>query len=132
MRNAVYTLLGFPAVWLLSALLHTIDPDMNGVSGLAAPGVLLSVTAIAFFLFLPALLPLFAFHLQGGRGYGAALLLASGAVGVVIAALGSSATNVGGWLLSFFGVTLICGGVFLLATLPAVLALRQQRQGSPA
>lgn len=44
MRTAYSLLLGFPAVWLLSALLHSMESDVNGIKGLAEPTILLSVT----------------------------------------------------------------------------------------
>lgn len=130
MKTLFSAFMGFPAVWLLSALLHTIDPDVNGVSGLAAPTILLSVTLIALMLFLPGLLPLLAFHLGGNRGYWAALLVAASVVGYVIAEMGSGATDAQGWLVSFLGTTIICGVVFLLTTLPGVAALMRQRPAS--
>lgn len=132
MRTVVYSLLlGFPPVWLLSALLHTIDPDVNGISGLADLTILVSVTFIGLILYLPVVIPLAALHSDGIRAYWLWLLGVSCVVGAVLAAGGSSATNVQEWLVSFVGLTLVCLFVYLIATLPSVLVRRHSRLRPP-
>ncbi len=126
MRLVWSTLAGFPVVWLLAALLHAVDPDVGGVAGLAAPAVLVSVTAVAGALLVPALVPLLAYAVAGGRGYGVGLLGAAGVVGGLLAAAGSGAVDATGWLRSLAGTTLVCALVFALATLPGLVALRRR------
>jgi hypothetical protein len=124
MKTVCSLLLGFPPIWLLSALLHSMESDMNGISGIVEPTILLSVTIVGLLLYLPVLIPLTALRSQGMRGYWAGLLIVSCAVGAILAAMGSSATNVQGWLVSFTAMTLVCTFVFWIATVPGVLLLR--------
>lgn len=132
MRTVVYSLLlGFPPVWLLSALLHTMDPDVNGISSLADPAILFCVTIVGLILYVPVLFPLSALYSHDIRGYWVRLVAVSFAVGAFIAAIGSSATNVQGWLVSFVGVTLVGTFVYLIATLPSILARRHSRLRPP-
>jgi hypothetical protein len=119
-------ILGFPAVWLLSALLHVVDPDVGGIAGLVAPEILVSVTAVAGLLLVPGLVPLLAYAVAGGRGYAVGLLATAGAVGLILAAAGSGAVDAAGWLISLAGTTTLCALVFLLATLPSLFALRRR------
>ncbi|MGG6270398.1 hypothetical protein ACQ4M3_35955 [Leptolyngbya sp. AN03gr2] len=127
MRTVYSSLLSFTPVWFLSALLHSMDKDINGISGLAKPTVLFSVTLIGLFLYLPVLIPLAQLRSQGIRGYWVGLLSVSWVIGAVIAAVGSSATTMQGRLVSFAGVSLVCTSVYGMATVPGVLALRHSR-----
>lgn len=127
MRAIYSALLGFPPIWLSSALLHTTDPDVNGISGLADLTILVSVTFISLFLYLPVLFPLAALHSEGFRDYWLWLVGVSCVIGAVLAAGGSGATNMQEWLVSFVGLTLVCIFVYLIATLPSVLARRYSR-----
>jgi hypothetical protein len=127
MKATYSALLGFPPVWLLSALLHSMDPDVNGISGLADLEILVSVTFIGLLLYLPVLFPLAALHSRDVRGYWLWLVGVSCAVGAFLAAGGSSATNVQEWLVSFVGLTLVCLFVYLIATLPSILMRKYSR-----
>ena len=123
-----YALLGYPALWLFAALIHVVDPDVNGVAGLYAPNVLFSVALIAFILFLPVLLSLSLFRRWGLRGYVSALLGAAGGIGLLIALAGSTAATPTGWLVSIGGVTLIAAVMLTLASLPGLLHLHPSRR----
>jgi hypothetical protein len=126
MKITFAILLGFIPVWLLSALLHTIDPDVNGINGLYSLRIITSVTIIALIISAFAFAPLVAFHRLGKRGYWIGLLSMSSIMGTIIAAYGSSATNLLGRLVSFGGVTIVCAITFFMATTPGVLALKSQ------
>lgn len=124
--RAIYSLLlGFPPVWLLSALLHRIDPDINDISDLADPTMLLSITIVGLFLYLPVLFPLAALHSDSIRGYWVALVGVSCAVGAALTISASGAAiNMQERLVLFVVLTLVCIFVYLIATLPSVLARR--------
>jgi hypothetical protein len=126
------SMLGVIPLWLLAALLHVVDVDVDGILGLAAPNVLFSVTFLAALLAMPALLSVMAFLRARRRGYAMGLLIVSGVTGLVAALGGSTATTVGGWLVSIGGMTLVCVVVFSVATLPTVLTLYYRSGDRPA
>lgn len=121
LKMMAFTLTGFPVVWLLAALIHAIDADVNGFGGLASANVLFSVTLVAAALFVPALLALLALHHRGIPGYVVALFLSAGMIGLLIALAGSTATTLLRWAISIGSMTLICAFVLTLASLPGLL-----------
>lgn len=130
--SALSSLAGFPILWLLSALLHTTDADVEGIAGLASPAVLQSVTAIAVVFFLPALAAIALYRRAGRRAYAAVLLATSAGLAFLVTALGSGATDLPGRALSFAGVAALCATVYLLATLPAILTHSRKHTFTPA
>ena len=121
-------LLGLIPLWLLSAFLHVVDPDVGGIAGLAQPHILASTLLITLMLSVPALAIIYSYAGARRRGYAASLLLIAGLIGLSLALMASSATTPGGWLLSFGSLALICALVFGISTLPAVLALHHRNE----
>lgn len=110
------TLVGFIILWLLVALIHTADADVNSIQGLTAANVLVSVTVFSALVAFPALVPIVGFLQCRLRGYSVGLLTISGLIGLLIAWLGSIATTSGGWFVSVGGMTLVCAIFFGAAT----------------
>lgn len=121
-------LAGFPAVWLFSLLLHAIDADANSAAEFWALATAPAVYGIACFLYLPCLLAIFGFWAQGSRTYITVLLGTIVSIGIWLTVGGSTASTLGGYLMSFSGVALFSSLFFLPGTLPAVLLIRAQRR----
>lgn len=119
------SLIGFIFLWLFVALIHTTDADVNGIQGLAAANILVSVTVFSVLFVLPALVPIIGFLQNRLRGYSIGLSIVSGLIGLLIAGMGSTATTPDSWFISIGGMTLICAIFFGAATLPLVLVLRE-------
>jgi len=104
---------------VLSALIHSTDPDVGGIAGLARPWTLASVVVFAIPLLGAAMLCL---RFLVGSGRGAALALA--AVASFVAAFGLTLlqSRAGTWLDDAWTVTggsLLVFAVLTLAVVPA-------------
>jgi len=117
-------------LWMLvpplgfSSLLHIVDPDVGGGSGLASPGVAFSTVIVSVPLVVLASICLLVFRAGGWAAGGGALLLSATAVGAILTAAGSAAGTIGGHLVSFAGLTVAVAGCLAVAVLPWALLSR--------
>ncbi len=119
MRRAAAIIWGTLPPLLLSALLHTTDSDVGGISGLASPSVLLSVVVISAPLVLLSFLSLWATIKAGPKVSAAILVLSAGVVALPIVAYGSTASTPFGLAWSFLGSSAVVLVFLSAAVLPA-------------
>jgi type IV secretory pathway VirB6-like protein len=112
----------YVVAWLFSALIHTVDSSIGGVSGLATTSNLVSVSVVAAGLFLPPILICqFAYFRHGRRGLAMAVLSGGVLVGAIVALAGSTATSIKGLAVSFTGAALLAMAVLVLGLAPQLI-----------
>lgn len=107
--------------FLLSALIHMADPDINGWRGLWSGSVLWSVSLIGV-LFCSFVCICFSTLLEWGRSvFFAATALVSAGCGVVLSIVGSGATSAVGRIRPLAGSTTLVFLTVLVAVIPAAV-----------
>ena len=109
----------------LSALLHAADQDIGSLRALASAEMLASVFAWSFPFAAGGLVSLALLSNFGLRGFSKSVFVASSALGLLVAALGSSAVTPLGVLWSVTGSALVVLVFLVVAVLPSlIVALR--------
>ena len=105
----------------LSALLHAVDQDIGSLRALTSAEMFASVFAWSFPFAAGGLVSLALLSNFGLRGFSKAVLATSGALGLLVAALGSSAVTPLGVLWSAIGSALVVLIFLVVAALPSLL-----------
>jgi hypothetical protein len=115
-----YLWLPFPPI-LLSALIHTTDPDIGGVQGLASASTLLSVFVFSLPAIVFAVLCLVIWNQTSRTWALLAMILFAGFTALFLTTAGSGATTPLGLAWTFVGSTILTSLVLGIAFLPAAL-----------
>jgi hypothetical protein len=105
----------------LSALIHTTDPDVGGLQGLASATILISVLVFSLPLMVFAILCLLIWNHAGHIWAILTMFLFAGFAALFITTAGSGATTSLGLAWTFVGSTLLVSIVLGLAFLPAAI-----------
>jgi len=101
-----------------SALIHSTDSDIGGLTGLLDFSTAVSVVSIAVILLVPVLFCILMFARRGWRGFAAALILSSLVLGALLTMAGSTGESIQELSVSFGGSVGIFALVFGLGSFP--------------
>lgn len=132
MRRVRFGLWAVFVSWTCSAFLHATDPDVDGLSGLWVPSVLVSVTAVAFVIAIPAVLCGVAFARRSWRGLWVSVTAFSLGMGCVLTLLGAGGRTAGSTFVSLGGSSVLFWLVLLIAVSPAVWIESRERKADAA
>jgi hypothetical protein len=130
MQKLVSILWACLLVWLFSALIHSTDSGIGGVTGLATLSNLASVSAVAAGLFLPPILVCqFTYIHRGWRGLAIAVLICGVVLGAIVGLGGSSAKSAAGLSVSIAGATALIIAVLILGSAPLIIIPKLRPHG---
>ena len=116
--------------WVCAAFLHLVDADVCSIQELWDLSVLLSISLVAFFIFIPVLLCHLAFSRCHWRGYFTSVAGFSIVMGVLMVLLGFGGISAITWLISIVGSVFLFGLFLVTATLPMIWLSRVSRNQS--
>ena len=119
MNRILLVLWAYAVAWTCAGLIHTTDADVGGLQGLLTPAVLVSVSLFGLAIAVPILLCQFILVRHRWRGFAIAVVGSALPMGLIVAALGSTAETTSQWLGSFLGIAGLFGLVLLVGAAPA-------------
>jgi len=121
----------YVASWFCSALVHVADSGISGITGLANPLVITSISVVALILFGPVLASWAAYDRKRWSGFWIAIAAFAVGLGLVVALTGFGGFTAAEWWLAFGGMSLLLALVFAAAAVPMICIerLRAVRYG---